>query len=146
MKSKHLTTAVLVWMLIAAPGFFEFDKIKAESAAPHHSRQNETASQDSHRPLSISKRTALVLLAISIMGVLLVRRKKKNPSRPVQHQGPHKRPEDRDQVFIDLNKHYLNLQYKMAQHQFSGNPPPHGLLEEISDIERKIRLISRALE
>ncbi|MBW2443458.1 MAG: hypothetical protein JRH12_23505 [Deltaproteobacteria bacterium] len=54
--------------------------------------------------------------------------------------------DDRDKAFIELNKQYLNLQYRITQHKFSGDFPPDGLKEEITSIERKVRLISRALE
>ena len=146
MNLKHFTTAALGCMLIAGMGLLEFAEIMAESVAPRNDRQHEATSQNSRAPLSISKGAILVLLAVGVMGVLIVRRKKKTPIRPAQHQMPQKRPEDRDQVFIDLNKQYLNLQYKMTQHQFSGDSPPDGLLEELSEIERKVRLISKALE
>ncbi len=146
MNLKHLITAAFSVMLIAGTGLLGFDQIKAESLAPHANRQPESTSQNNQTPLSISRGALLVLLAVGVMGVLMVRRKKNAPNRAAQHQMSQKPPEDRDQVFIDLNKQYLNLQYKMMQHQFSGDPPPDGLLEEISDMKRKIRLISRALK
>jgi hypothetical protein len=48
--------------------------------------------------------------------------------------------------FNSINKQYLNLQYKITQHKFSGDRPPDCLAKELSDLERKVRLISRALE
>jgi hypothetical protein len=53
---------------------------------------------------------------------------------------------DREKKFIKLHKRFLNLSYKMAQLKISGETPPEDLLWEIADIERKIRLISKALE
>jgi len=53
---------------------------------------------------------------------------------------------DREKEFIKLHKRFLNLSYKMAQLKISGDTPPDDLLWEIADIERKIRLISKALE
>ena len=51
-----------------------------------------------------------------------------------------------DEMMSILNKQYLNLQYKITQNKITGDHPPNHLLEEISDLERKVRLISRALE
>jgi hypothetical protein len=53
---------------------------------------------------------------------------------------------DREKEFIKLNKRYLNLMYKKAQCKISGDKPSDDLMNEIADIERKVRLISRALE
>jgi hypothetical protein len=83
---------------------------------------------------------------VGIVGVLSVRRKKKTKGSPVQQKTPQRISEDRDKAFIKLNKEYLNLQYKITQHKFSGENPPDGLIEAISNMERKVRLISRALE
>jgi hypothetical protein len=83
---------------------------------------------------------------VGVVGVLIVRRKKKTKESPLQQTTPPRTSEDRDKAFIQLNKQYLNLQYKITQHKFSGDKPPEGLLEEISNIEREVRLISRALE
>jgi hypothetical protein len=48
--------------------------------------------------------------------------------------------------FIKLNKRYLNLIYKKAQCKISGEKPSEDLIKEIADIERTVRLISKALE
>jgi poly-beta-hydroxyalkanoate depolymerase len=88
----------------------------------------------------------LLLLTIGVIGILAVRRKKKNPKDPVQHNSAQIRSEDRSKSFIKLNKQYLKLQYKITQHKISGDSPPDSLVKEFSDLERKIRLISRALE
>ena len=53
---------------------------------------------------------------------------------------------DREKEFIKLRKLFLNLSYKMAKLKISGETPPDDLLWEIADIDRKIRLISKALE
>lgn len=53
---------------------------------------------------------------------------------------------NREKEFIKLHKRFLNLSYKMAQLKISGETPPDDLLWEIADIDRKIRLISKALE
>jgi hypothetical protein len=97
-------------------------------------------------PASGSKGTVLILLAVGIIGVLSIRRKNKAQNSVAQSTVPQTAHRDRHRVFIDLNKQYLNLQYKITQHKFSGDTPPDGLLKEISDIERKVRLISRALQ
>jgi hypothetical protein len=53
---------------------------------------------------------------------------------------------NRQKEFIKLNKRYLNLIYKKAQCKISGEKPSEDLMKEIADIERKVKLISRALE
>jgi uncharacterized protein HemX len=113
---------------------------------PRHSHQHQIPEQESNRSASISKSTALLLLAAGAIGVLIVRRKKKNKSSPAQKNEPQTPSEDRDKEFVKLNKQYLNLQYQITQHKFSGENPPNCLLKEISDLERKVRLISRAFE
>ena len=87
-----------------------------------------------------------MLLAVGFVGVLGVRRKKNSKESPPQQKKLQTVSDDRNQAFVKLNKEYLNLQYKLTQHKFSGESPPDGLIEEISNIERKVRLISRALE
>ena len=90
--------------------------------------------------------TILVLLAIGAVGALSVRRKKPPEINPAQQKTLQSMSEDRDRAFVELNKQYLNLQYRITRHKFSGDIPPEGLIEEITNIERKVRLISRALE
>ena len=131
-------------MLIIGSGVLGFLEIR--KMIPRQSRQHHQALPQSKLPVSIPKSTILVLLAVGVVGVLSVRRKKKTKGSPVQQQTPQRISEDRDKAFIKLNKEYLNLQYKITQHKFSGDTPPDGLLDEISNIERKVRLISRALE
>ena len=131
-------------MLIIGSGVLGFLEIR--KMIPRQGRQHHQASPQSKLPVSIPKSTILVLLAVGVVGVLSVRRKKKNKGSTVQQQTPQRISEDRDKAFIKLNKEYLNLQYKITQHKFSGDNPPNGLLDEISNIERKVRLISRALE
>jgi hypothetical protein len=53
---------------------------------------------------------------------------------------------DRQKEFIKLNKRYLNLIYKKAQCKIAGETPSKDLMNEIADVRRKVRLISRALE
>ena len=53
---------------------------------------------------------------------------------------------DRQKEFIKLNKRYLNLIYKKAQCKIAGETPSEDLMNEIADVRRKVRLISRALE
>ena len=53
---------------------------------------------------------------------------------------------DREKVFIDLNKQFLRLQYKASQYKKAGVEPPEYFLRKIKDVERKVRLISKALE
>lgn len=129
MKIKNLAYIASIGILTIAGGVLGFE------AAPH-----------SKPSISIPKSTILVLLAVGVVGVLSVRRKKKTKGKPVQQKTPQSISEDRDKAFIQLNKQYLNLQYKVTQHKFSGVNPPDGLLDDISNIEREVRLISRALE
>ena len=108
--------------------------------------QHHNSAPDSKAGVSIPKSAFLVLLAVGSVGALCVRRKKNSKTGTPQQEKPQTISEDRDKAFIELNKQYLNLQYKITQHKFSGDRPPEGLIEEISNIERKVRLISRALE
>jgi len=146
MKIKNLAYMASISVLIIGSGVLGFFEIRKKLTIQHQGRQHHQAAP--HRKLanSIPKSTVLVLLAVGVVGVLSVRRKKKNKGSTVQQQTPQRISEDRDKAFIKLNKEYLNLQYKITQHKFSGDTPPDGLLDEISNIERKVRLISRALE
>ena len=143
MKIKNLAYIASISMLIIGSGVLGFLEIR--KMIPRQGRQHHQAPQ-SKLPVSIPKSTILVLLAVGVGGVLSVRRKKKTKTSPVQQKTPQGISEDRDKAFIKLNKEYLNLQYKITQHKFSGENPPDGLIEAISNMERKVRLISRALE
>ena len=98
------------------------------------------------RSSSISMGTVLFLLVAGISGALSVRRKKKNSRRSASTVEPQAASDDRHQAFVRLNKQYLNLQYKITQKKYSGENPPNHIMKEIYDLERKVRLISRALK
>ena len=53
---------------------------------------------------------------------------------------------DREKELIKLNKRYLNLIYQKAQYKLAEKIPPDALLNEIVDVERKLAIISRALD
>jgi hypothetical protein len=146
MKIKNLAYMASISVLIFGSGVLGFLEIRKNPAIPFQGRQHLQAAP--HRKLSVSipKSTILVLLAVGVVGVLSVRRKKQTTKSPAQQEPPQRISEDRNKAFIKLNKEYLNLQYKITQHKFSGDTPPDGLLDEISNIERKVRLISKALE
>ena len=146
MKIKNLAYIASIGILIIGGGVLGFLEIPKRAAIPNPSPQSSQAAIDSKPSVPIPKSTILVLLAVGITGLLSVRRKKKTKRRPVQQKATQSKAEDRDKAFIELNKQYLNLQYKITQHKFSGDNPPDGLLDEISNIEREVRLISRALE
>jgi ABC-type transporter Mla subunit MlaD len=146
MKIKNLAYIASISVLIIGSGILGFLEIRKKSVIPRHDRQHRLATSDISPSVSIPKSTALALLAVGVVGVLSVRRKKKTKRSPAKHKTPQTLSEDRNKAFIQLNKEYLNLQYKITQHKFSGDNPPAGLLDEISNIERKVRLISRALE
>ena len=140
----HTATISIIILCAGAIGFYEAFA-GSEGSPPAH-QQHQIATQDGIAPVSIPKGTILLLLVVGIIGVLSVRRKKKSIKGLAQTEASQTTHGDRDKAFIDLNKQYLNLQYKITQHKFSGDTPPDGLLREISDIERKVRLISRALD
>ena len=133
-------------LLIIGSGVLGFLEIRKKPAIPYHGRQHHQAAPHRKPSISIPKSTIIVLLTVGVVGVLSVRRKKAINGSPVQHKAPQRISEDRDKAFIKLNKEYLNLQYKITQHKFSGENPPDGLIEALSNMERKVRLISRALE
>jgi hypothetical protein len=146
MKIKKLAFMALISMMICAIGLLSFFDAHNRSVILRHSHQNQISEPNRDRSISISKSMTLLLLTIGVIGILAVRRKKKNPKDPVQHNSAQIRSEDRSKSFIRLNKQYLKLQYKITQHKISGDSPPDSLVKEFSDLERKIRLISRALE
>ena len=146
MKIKNLAYIASISVLIIGSGVLGFLEIHKKPAIPHQGRQHHQAVPHSNPSISIPKSTILVLLAVGVVGVLSVRRQKKTKGSAVQHKTPQRISEDRNKAFIKLNKDYLNLQYKFTQHKYSGDTPPDGLLDEISNIERKVRMISRALE
>ncbi len=146
MKIKSLAFIALISMIICGIGVLRVLEVHNKSLILRHSHQHQISEQNSDRSVLISKSTALLLLTVGAIGALSIRRKKKNKRRPAQHNKTQATSEDRDQAFIKLNKQYLNLQYKITQHKFTGDGPPDCLRKEISDLERKVRLISRALE
>ena len=145
MKPLTHTISICILFFWALPPGLQEALAGSEGPPPTH-RQHQMGTQEGIASVSVSKGTVLILLTVGIIGVLSVRRKRKTPKSLAQPSAPQTTHKDRHSVFIDLNKQYLNLQYKIAQHKFSGDAPPDGLLKEISDIERKVRLISRALE
>jgi hypothetical protein len=146
MKIKNLAFIALISMIICGIGVLRFLEVHNKSVILRHSHQYQIPEPNRDRSVSISKSSTLLLLAVGIIGALSVSRKKKNKRSPAQHNKPQTISEDRGTAFIKLNKQYLNLQYKITQHRYSGDSPPDCLLKEISNLERKVRLISRALE
>ena len=146
MKLKSLAYIAPIGMLIIGVGVLGFLEIHKKPVIPRNDRLPHPAKPDDSPIILIPRSTVLVLLAVGVIGLLSVRRQKKTKRRPVQQKAPQNISEDRDKAFIQLNKQYLNLQYKVTQHKFSGDNPPAGLLDEISNIEREVHLISRALE
>ena len=146
MKIKNITYVAAISMLIIASGVLGFLEIRKRPVIQNSGRQHHLTAEDQNPLGSVTKSTILLLLAIGAFCILGVRRKKKNKKKPAHHNKRQTMSEDRDKAFVKLNKEYLNLQYKVTQHKFSGESPPDGLNEAISNIERKVRLISRALE
>lgn len=145
MKIKNLAFIALPSMIICGIGILKFLEVHHRSANPLRMHQHQIPERYSDRSASISNSTILVLLAVGVTGALGVRRKKKNKQSPAQHHNSQTSSKDRDKAFIKLNKQYLNLQYQMTRHRFSGDSPPDCLLNKLSELEREVRLISRAL-
>jgi hypothetical protein len=146
MKIKHLAFIALISLIICGIGLLRFFKVHNNSVVLRQSHQHRIPEPNSDWSVSIPKNMILILLAVGVIGALSVRRRKKSKGSAAIHNHPQKASEDRDKAFIKLNKQYLKLQYKITQHKFSGDSPPDRLLKEISDLERQVRLISRALE
>lgn len=146
MKIKNLSFIALISMTICGIGILKFLDIRSTSVIPSHSDQDQMPEPKSNPTVSLPKSMTLLLLAVGVIGALSVRRKNKSKRSPAQHNRSQTRSDHRDKAFIKLNKQYLNLQYKITRHKFSGDNPPDYLLKELSDLERKVRLISRALE
>jgi arginine exporter protein ArgO len=138
MARRFLILAALSGMLLVILGAFGAHALEANLPATHMTWW--------HKAVHYQGLHTLALLAVGLIGVLSVRRKKKTKRSPAKHKTPQTVSQDRNRAFIQLNKEYLNLQYKITQHKFSGDIPPDALIEEITNIERKVRLISRALE
>ena len=145
MKIKNLAIISLISMVACGIGIFIFLEAHNKSIIAGHSHQPRIPRLKGDPSFSISKSMTLFLLAVGIIGALSVRRIKKSKKSPVQHNKAQTTSIDRDKAFITLNKQYLNLQYKITQHKFSGDRLPDFLIKELSDLERKVRLISRAL-
>jgi hypothetical protein len=146
MKIKNIACISSIGVLVVGGGILGFFEMRKKPVIPRHGRQHYLTAPDNSPSVSIPKSTALILLAVGVIGILSVRRKRKIRRSAAQHRTPQIMSEDRNKAFIQLNKQYLNLQYKITQHKFSGDKPPEGLIEEISNIEREVRLIARALE
>lgn len=52
----------------------------------------------------------------------------------------------REKMLIDLHKQFLRFHYKIAEYERAGVEPPDYLWKKFKDIERKMRLYSRAPE
>jgi uncharacterized protein HemX len=146
MKIKKPAFIALTSMAICGIGVFGFLGIRNKTVILRDSFQHQIPEPENDRSAPISISTALLLLAVGVSGALSVRRKKKNKRRSAQKNEPQTTSDDRNKAFVKLNKQYLNLQYKITQNKFSGENPPDCLRKEISDLERKVRMISRALE
>ncbi|MGD8881568.1 MAG: hypothetical protein PVI82_06750 [Desulfobacterales bacterium] len=146
MKMKNLTFIALFSSIICGIGVLIFLEISNRPVIQRHSHPHQIAGPNNDRANSVSKSTTLLLLTVAVIGVLWVRRKKEDKTRPARHNRPQATSEDRNKEFVKLNKQYLNMQYKITQHKFSGENPPDCLRKEISELERKVRLIARALE
>ncbi len=146
MKKKNLAYIAPISILIVGGGILGFLEILKKPVIQNNGRQHHLTAEDRTPLGSVTKSTILLLLAIGAAAALGVRRKKNTKGKTAQQKKLQTASDDRDEAFIKLNKEYLNLQFKITQHKFSGESPPDGLLDEISNIERKVRLISRALE
>jgi hypothetical protein len=143
---KTFAPLALVGVLIFVMGIQGFAEIPAGSDFSKDRQQDEVAPAHPESGTSIPKHNIFALLTVGIIGVMIIRRKTKAAKRAVQSPTTQSAPASRKQALIDLNKQYLNLQYKVTRNKYSGDTPSAALRKEISDIERKVRLISRALE
>ena len=143
---KTFAPIALVGVLIFVMRIQGFAEIPVGSDFSQDHRQDAVAPSHPEFGASIPKRNFFALLAVGIIGIICIRRKNKAAKNAVQAPTPHPPPASRKQAFIELNKQYLCLQYKITRNKYSGDTPSAALRKEISDIERKVRLISRALE
>jgi hypothetical protein len=146
MKIKNLALIALISMMTYGIAIYGIIKVISRSVNYPRSLHYQTSAPGSDRSASISKSTALLLLTVGIIGVLSVRRMNRNTRGSAQKRGPQTLSDDRNEAFIELHKQYLDLQYKITLHRSSGARPPEALQKEVSDLERRVRLISRALE
>jgi hypothetical protein len=53
---------------------------------------------------------------------------------------------DREKKLIDLHKYFLSLNYKISKYEMAKVKPPAYLLKKFKEVERQIRVVSKALE
>ena len=53
---------------------------------------------------------------------------------------------DREKTFVNLHKQFLKLHYKVAEYEMTGVEPPDKILKKIKNVERQLRIASKALE
>lgn len=146
MKIRTPAFIALISMIVCGVGVLGFLKIRSRPLVSGHNLAHQVQESDSDPSVPISLSAALLLLAAGIAGALGVSRKKNDDSSSAQHTAARPKKNDRDKAFVNLNKQYLDLQYQMTQHRICGDDSPDDLREEISEIERKVKLIARALE
>ena len=146
MKIRTPAFIALISMIVCGVGILGFLMIRSRPIVSGHDLAHQVQQSDSDSSAPISLSAALLLLAVGIAGVLGVSRKKNDNSSTAQHTATRPKKNDRDKAFVNLNKQYLNLQYQMTQHRICGDDPPDDLREEIFEIERKVKLIAKALE
>jgi hypothetical protein len=53
---------------------------------------------------------------------------------------------DREKALIDLHKQFLYLGYKISEYEMAKVTPPEYLLKKFKEVERQMRVVSKALE
>jgi hypothetical protein len=51
---------------------------------------------------------------------------------------------NRESELLKIQKRYLSLIYQLNQYRLKGEDPPEDLIKAISDMERTVKIISRA--
>lgn len=51
---------------------------------------------------------------------------------------------NKEKEFIKLKRRYLDLTYRITKSRLAGDDPPDDMLKEFADIERTVRIISKA--
>ena len=62
----------------------------------------------------------------------------------MQASKTHQKMKYKEKEFIKLKRRFVNLKYRITKTRLSGEAPANDMLKEFSEIERIVRIISKA--
>jgi hypothetical protein len=93
MKIKHFTFFLLIGILLSGLVIVGFISVHDKEETPKQINQNLFQVRESYNAASVSKGTILLLLAVGIIGVLGISRKKKELGNPAQRNATNREPD-----------------------------------------------------